>query len=170
MANVLIPGHHRAVGDGTTFHVRSGARQRVSSGRATIEIPVAADVLLIVDVPTNAVLLGDDALRIAFDSFGAITTTGDIGFVDSTTGADVGSGTSSQFFTAANVFSTAQADLGVETIGTPAGEVDIVGLPLWNLLGETSDPGGSYALAITWAAVTTGASGELVWRLEYAID
>ena len=69
-----------------------------------------------------------------------------------------------------DVFATAVADDAALTdVRFEAANIDTSSKKLWELAGDSSDPGGYFYVAVTFAA-TGGTAGTMAWNISYVVD
>jgi hypothetical protein len=69
-----------------------------------------------------------------------------------------------------DVFATTVADdAALADVRFEAADIDTASKKLWELAGDTSDPGGYYYVAITFNA-TGGTAGTLAWNINYIVN
>jgi hypothetical protein len=69
-----------------------------------------------------------------------------------------------------DVFATTVADdAALADVRFEAADINTASKKLWELAGDTSDPGGYYYVAITFNA-TGGTAGTLAWNINYIVN
>jgi hypothetical protein len=69
-----------------------------------------------------------------------------------------------------DVFATTVADeAALADVRFQAADLNTASKKLWELAGDTSDPGGYYYVAITFNA-TGGTAGTLAWNINYIVN
>jgi hypothetical protein len=69
-----------------------------------------------------------------------------------------------------DVFATSVADeAALADVRFEAADLNTASKKLWELAGDTSDPGGYYYVAITFNA-TGGTAGTLAWNINYIVN
>ena len=69
-----------------------------------------------------------------------------------------------------DVFATAVADdAALADVRFEAADLNTGSQKLWELAGDSSDPGGYYYIAVTFAA-TGGTAGTLAWNINYVVN
>jgi hypothetical protein len=66
-------------------------------------------------------------------------------------------------------FATTVADELLSDVRFEAADLNTASKKLWELAGDTSDPGGYYYVAITFNA-TGGTAGTLAWNINYIVN
>jgi expansin (peptidoglycan-binding protein) len=112
------------------------------------------DIVMLAPIPSNASIT---ALKIASDSLGG-TCTFNVGLY--TTGGTV---------VDEDVYATLVADEGAMTDVRSEADITTVGQQVWEDAGASSDPGGYYYVAVTFAA-TGGTAGDMSFVIEYVVN
>lgn len=112
------------------------------------------DIVMLAPIPSNASIT---ALKIASDSLGG-TCTFNVGLY--TTGGTV---------VDEDVYATLVADEGAMTDVRSEADITTVGQQVWQDAGASSDPGGYYYVAVTFAA-TGGTAGDMSFVIEYVVN
>ena len=113
------------------------------------------DIVMLAPIPSNAAV---PTLFIGSDTFGGSCT------------FNVGIYTSAGVVKDEDVFATSVADAAaMADVRYEAADLNTGSQMLWELAGDTSDPGGYYYIAITFNA-TGGTAGTLNWNISYVID
>ena len=115
----------------------------------------ANDIVMLAPIPSNA---ADPTLFIGSDTFGGSCT------------FNVGIYTTAGVVKDEDVFATSVADAAaMADVRYEAADLDTGSKKLWELAGDSEDPGGYYYIAITFNA-TGGTAGTLNWNISYVID
>jgi|TARA_E500000178_G_scaffold337907_1_gene377676 hypothetical protein len=113
------------------------------------------DIVMLAPIPSNAAV---PSLFIGSDTFGGSCT------------FNVGVYTSAGVVKDEDVFATSVADAAaMADVRYEAADLDTGSKKLWELAGDSEDPGGYYYIAITFNA-TGGTAGTLNWNISYVID
>ena len=113
------------------------------------------DIVMLAPIPSNAAV---PTLFIGSDTFGGSCT------------FNVGIYTSAGVVKDEDVFATSVADAAaMADVRYEAADLNTGSQKLWELAGDTSDPGGYYYIAITFDA-TGGTAGTLNWNISYVVD
>ena len=113
------------------------------------------DIVMLAPVPSNAAV---PTLFVGSDTFGGSCT------------FNVGVYTSAGVVKDEDVFATSVADAAaMADVRYEAADLDTGSKKLWELAGDSEDPGGYYYIAITFNA-TGGTAGTLNWNISYVID
>ena len=113
------------------------------------------DIVMLAPIPSNAAV---PTLFIGSDTFGGSCT------------FNVGIYTSAGVVKDEDVFATSVADAAaMADVRYEAADLNTGSQKLWELAGDTSDPGGYYYIAITFNA-TGGTAGTLNWNISYVVD
>ena len=113
------------------------------------------DIVMLAPIPSNAAV---PTLFIGSDTFGGSCT------------FNVGIYTSAGVVKDEDVFATSVADAAaMADVRYEAANLDTGSKKLWELAGDSEDPGGYYYIAITFNA-TGGTAGTLNWNISYVID
>jgi len=112
------------------------------------------DIVMLAPIPSNASIT---ALKIASDTLGG-SCTFNVGLY--TTGGTV---------VDEDVYATLVADEGAMTDVRSEADITTVGQQVWEDAGASSDPGGYYYVAVTFAA-TGGTAGDMSFVIEYVVN
>ena len=112
------------------------------------------DIVMLAPIPSNASI---SALKIASDTLGG-SCTFNVGLY--TTGGTV---------VDEDVYATLVADEGAMTDVRSEADITTVGQQVWEDAGASSDPGGYYYVAVTFAA-TGGTAGDMSFVIEYVVN
>ena len=113
------------------------------------------DIVMLAPIPSNAAV---PTLFIGSDTFGGSCT------------FNVGIYTTAGVVKDEDVFATSVADAAAMTdVRYEVADLNTGSQKLWELAGDTSDPGGYYYIAITFDA-TGGTAGTLNWNISYVVD
>ena len=113
------------------------------------------DIVMLAPIPSNAAV---PSLFIGSDTFGGSCT------------FNVGVYTSAGVVKDEDVFATSVADAAaMADVRYEAADLNTGSKKLWELAGDSEDPGGYYYIAITFNA-TGGTAGTLNWNISYVID
>ena len=113
------------------------------------------DIVMLAPVPSNAAV---PTLFVGSDTFGGSCT------------FNVGVYTSAGVVKDEDVFATSVADAAaMADVRYEAADLDTGSKKLWELAGDSEDPGGYYYIAITFNA-TGGTAGTLNWNISYVVD
>jgi len=113
------------------------------------------DIVMLAPIPSNAAV---PTLFVGSDTFGGSCT------------FNVGVYTSAGVVKDEDVFATSVADAAaMADVRYEAADLDTGSKKLWELAGDSEDPGGYYYIAITFNA-TGGTAGTLNWNISYVID
>ena len=113
------------------------------------------DIVMLAPIPSNAAI---PQLFVGSDTFGGSCT------------FNVGVYTSAGVVKDEDVFATSVADAAaMADVRYEAADLDTGSKKLWELAGDSEDPGGYYYIAITFNA-TGGTAGTLNWNISYVID
>jgi len=113
------------------------------------------DIVMLAPVPSNAAV---PTLFVGSDTFGGSCT------------FNVGIYTSAGVVKDEDVFATSVADAAaMADVRYEAADLNTGSQKLWELAGDSSDPGGYYYIAITFNA-TGGTAGTLNWNISYVVD
>tara|TARA_E500000331_G_scaffold117714_1_gene114884 strand:- start:98 stop:577 length:480 start_codon:yes stop_codon:yes gene_type:complete len=113
------------------------------------------DIVMLAPIPSNAAV---PSLFIGSDTFGGSCT------------FNVGVYTSAGVVKDEDVFATSVADAAaMADVRYEAADLDTGSKKLWELAGDSEDPGGYYYIAITFNA-TGGTAGTLNWNISYVVD
>ena len=157
---------------GLTEVGKNGARVRIAQDVVTLvaaDIDADGDTVVLAPLPSNARII-----RIYFGADDLDTGTDmawNIGLYDWTKEDGLGTVIDEDFFASA-VATQAVTQLTDVTIEATAAAAH-VDLPkrLWEVDGETSDPGGFYAVVATQTAAATGAAaGDMAFQILYCVE
>tara|TARA_X000001388_G_C2128549_1_gene84095 strand:+ start:22 stop:501 length:480 start_codon:yes stop_codon:yes gene_type:complete len=113
------------------------------------------DIVMLAPIPSNAAV---PTLFIGSDTFGGSCT------------FNVGIYTTAGVVKDEDVFATSVADAAAMTdVRYEVADLNTGSQKLWELAGDSSDPGGYYYIAITFDA-TGGTAGTLNWNISYVVD
>ena len=113
------------------------------------------DIVMLAPIPSNAAV---PSLFIGSDTFGGSCT------------FNVGVYTSAGVVKDEDVFATSVADAAaMADVRYEAADLNTGSKKLWELAGDSEDPGGYYYIAITFNA-TGGTAGTLNWNISYVVD
>ena len=113
------------------------------------------DIVMLAPIPSNASVT---SLFIGSDTLGGSCT------------FNVGIYTSAGVVKDEDVFATAVADAGAMTdVRFEAANIDTAGQKMYELAGDSSDPGGYYYIAATMAAAG-GTAGTMSWNITYVVN
>ena len=113
------------------------------------------DIVMLAPIPSNAAV---PTLFIGSDTFGGSCT------------FNVGIYTSAGVVKDEDVFAPSVADAAaMADVRYEAADLNTGSQKLWELAGDSSDPGGYYYIAITFNA-TGGTAGTLNWNISYVVD
>jgi hypothetical protein len=113
------------------------------------------DIVMLAPVPSNAAV---PTLFIGSDTFGGSCT------------FNVGVYTSAGVVKDEDVFATSVADAAaMADVRYEVADLNTGSKKLWELAGDSEDPGGYYYIAITFNA-TGGTAGTLNWNISYVVD
>ena len=113
------------------------------------------DIVMLAPVPSNAAV---PTLFVGSDTFGGSCT------------FNVGVYTSAGVVKDEDAFATSVADAAaMADVRYEAADLDTGSKKLWELAGDSEDPGGYYYIAITFNA-TGGTAGTLNWNISYVVD
>ena len=113
------------------------------------------DIVMLAPIPSNASV---SSLFIGSDNLGASCT------------FNVGIYTTDGTVKDEDVFATAVADAGAMTdVRFEAANIDTAGQKMYELAGDSSDPGGYYYIAATMAAAG-GTAGTMSWNITYVVN
>ena len=113
------------------------------------------DIVMLAPVPSNAAV---PTLFVGSDTFGGSCT------------FNVGIYTSAGVVKDEDVFATSVADDAAMTdVSYEVADLNTGSQKLWELAGDSSDPGGYYYIAVTFNA-TGGTAGTLNWNISYVVD
>ena len=113
------------------------------------------DIVMLAPIPSNAAV---PQLFVGSDTFGG-SCTFNVGIYKTD-----GTVKDEDVFAAAVSDEAALADVRFE-----AADINTASQKLWELAGDTSDPGGYYYVAITFNA-TGGTAGTLAWNINYIVN
>ena len=113
------------------------------------------DIVMLAPIPSNAAV---PTLFVGSDTFGGSCT------------FNVGVYTSAGVVKDEDVFATSVADAAaMADVRYEAADLNTGSKKLWELAGDSEDPGGYYYVAITFNA-TGGTAGTLNWNISYVVD
>jgi len=113
------------------------------------------DIVMLAPIPTGASIT---SLKIGTDTFGNSCT------------FNVGLYTSAGVVKDEDCFATSVADAGAMTdVRFEAADLNTGSKKLWELAGDSTDPGGYFYVAITFNA-TGGTAGTLAWNINYVVN
>ena len=113
------------------------------------------DIVMLAPLPSNAVV---PSLFIGSDSFGGSCT------------FNVGIYTTDGTVKDEDVFATDVADAGaMADVRFEAADINTAGQKMFELAGDTTDPGGYYYIAVTMSAAG-GTAGTLSWNISYVVN
>ena len=113
------------------------------------------DIVMLAPIPSNAAV---PSLFIGSDTFGGSCT------------FNVGIYTTDGTVKDEDVFATAVADAGaMADVRFEAADIDTAGKKMYELAGDSSDPGGYYYIAATMAAAG-GTIGTMSWNISYVVN
>jgi len=113
------------------------------------------DVVMLAPIPSNAVV---SQLFIGSDTLGGSCT------------FNVGIYTSAGVVKDEDVFATAVADAGaMADVRFEAADINTAGKKMWELAGDSSDPGGVFYVAATMAAAG-GTAGDMSFNIHYVVN
>ena len=113
------------------------------------------DIVMLAPIPSNAAV---PSLFIGSDTFGGSCT------------FNVGIYTSAGVVKDEDVFATAVADAAaMADVRFEAADIDTAGKKIWELAGDSSDPGGYYYIAATMAAAG-GTEGDMSFNIQYVCN
>ena len=131
--------------------------QRVAQG--TIELAAGDsndnDIVMLAPIPSNAVI---SAIQIGTDTFGGSCT------------FNVGIYTSAGVVKDEDCFASAVADAAaMADVRFEAADINTAGKAIWEIAGDSSDPGGHYYIAATMAAAG-GTEGDMSFCIHYVCN
>ena len=113
------------------------------------------DIVMLAPIPSNAAV---PSLFIGSDTFGGSCT------------FNVGIYTTDGTVKDEDVFATAVADAGaMADVRFEAADIDTASKKMYELAGDTTDPGGYYYIAATMAAAG-GTAGTMSWNISYVVN
>ena len=113
------------------------------------------DIVMLAPIPSNAVV---PSLFIGSDSFGGSCT------------FNVGIYTTDGTVKDEDVFATDVADgAAMADVRFEAADINTAGQKMFELAGDTTDPGGYYYIAVTMSAAG-GTAGTLSWNISYVVN
>ena len=113
------------------------------------------DVVMLAPIPSNASI---KSLQIGSDNLGGTCT------------FNVGIYTTDGVVKDEDVFATAVADAAaIAEVRYEAADLNTTGQQMYELAGDSSDPGGFYYVAVTFAA-TGGTAGDMAFIIEYVVN
>jgi len=113
------------------------------------------DIVMLAPIPSNAAV---PQLFVGADDLGGSCT------------YNVGIYTSAGVVKDEDVFATTVADdAALADVRFEAANIDTSRKKMWELAGDTTDPGGYFYIAVTFAA-TGGTAGTLAWNISYVVD
>ena len=113
------------------------------------------DIVMLAPIPSNAAV---PQLFVGSDTFGGSCT------------FNVGIYKTDGTVKDEDVFATAVADdAALADVRFEAANIDTSSKKLWELAGDTTDPGGYFYIAVTFAA-TGGTAGTLAWNINYVVN
>ena len=113
------------------------------------------DVVMLAPIPSNAVV---SSIFIGSDTLGGSCT------------FNVGIYTSAGVVKDEDVFATAVADAGaMADVRFEAADINTAGKKMWELAGDSSDPGGVFYVAATMAAAG-GTAGDMSFNIHYVVN
>ena len=113
------------------------------------------DIVMLAPIPTNATI---PQLFVGSDTFGGSCT------------FNVGLYTSAGVVKDEDCFATSVADeAALADVRHEVANLTTTGQKVWEIAGDSSDPGGYYYVAITFNA-TGGTAGTLSWNISYAVN
>ena len=113
------------------------------------------DIVMLAPIPTNASI---PQLFVGSDTFGGSCT------------FNVGLYTSAGVVKDEDCFATSVADAAaLADVRHEVANLTTTGQKVWEIAGDSSDPGGYYYVAITFNA-TGGTAGTLSWNISYAVN
>ena len=113
------------------------------------------DIVMLAPIPSNAAV---PSLFIGSDTFGGSCT------------FNVGIYTTAGAVKDEDVFATDVADAAAMTdVRFEAANIDTAGKKMYELAGDSSDPGGYYYIAVTFSAAG-GTIGTLSWNISYVVN
>tara|TARA_R100001460_G_scaffold86624_1_gene128086 strand:+ start:281 stop:760 length:480 start_codon:yes stop_codon:yes gene_type:complete len=113
------------------------------------------DIVMLAPIPSNASV---PSLFIGSDTFGGSCT------------FNVGIYTTDGTVKDEDVFATAVADAGaMADVRFEAADIDTASKKMYELAGDTTDPGGYYYIAATMAAAG-GTAGTMSWNISYVVN
>ena len=130
---------------------------RVAQG--TIELAAGDsdndDIVMLAPIPSNATV---PQLFVGSDTLGGSCT------------FNVGIHTSSGTVKDEDVFASAVSDeAAMADVRFEAANIDTAGKKMWELAGDSSDPGGYFYIAVTMSAAG-GTAGTLSWNISYVVN
>ena len=134
-----------------------GGVVRVAQGNVALAAGDSTDndIVMLAPVPTHATLM---SVRVGSDALGG-SCTYNVGFyTDEGTVVDE------------DALATSVADgAGLAELRYEAADLNTTGQQVWELAGQSSDPGGTYYLAATFSA-TGGTAGDMAFIVEYVVN
>ena len=113
------------------------------------------DIVMLAPIPSNAAV---PSLFIGSDTFGGSCT------------FNVGIYTTDGTVKDEDVFATDVADAGaMADVRFEAADINTAGQKMFELAGDTTDPGGYYYIAVTMSAAG-GTAGTLSWNISYVVN
>ena len=113
------------------------------------------DIVMLAPIPSNAAV---PQLFVGADDLGGSCT------------YNVGIYTSAGVVKDEDVFATTVADdAALADVRFEAANIDTSRKKMWELAGDTTDPGGYFYIAVTFAA-TGGTAGTMAWNISYVVD
>ena len=113
------------------------------------------DIVMLAPIPSNAAV---PQLFVGADDLGGSCT------------YNVGIYTSAGVVKDEDVFATTVADdAALADVRFEAANIDTSRKKMWELAGDTTDPGGYFYIAVTFAA-TGGTAGTLAWNINYVVN
>lgn len=158
--------------DGTTTTKLSvakfGGRVRIAADNFELvaaNFDADGDTIHLCNLPVNAVI---HSIKVSTDD---LDTGATVAFNYGIYSTDLGTIKDEDFFATAVTAQAASTLTEIYDEAAAAGNVAGVGDPLWQNAGDTSDPGGQYAIVATATAANAGAqAGTFAFQILYSID
>lgn len=134
-----------------------GGVKRIAQGNVALAAGDSTDddIVMLAPIPTHATVT---SVRVGSDNLGG-TCTFNVGFYD-----DEGTVVDE------DALATDVADAaGLTELRYEVADINTTGQQVWELAGQSSDPGGIYYLAATFSA-TGGTSGDMAFIIEYVVN
>ena len=134
-----------------------GGVKRIAQGNVALAAGDSTDddIVMLAPIPTHATVT---SVRVGSDNLGG-TCTFNVGFY-----------TDEGVVVDEDALATDVADAaGLAELRYEAADINTTGQQVWELAGQSSDPGGIYYLAATFSA-TGGSAGDMAFIIEYVVN
>tara|TARA_R110000765_G_scaffold88825_3_gene169880 strand:- start:6220 stop:6744 length:525 start_codon:yes stop_codon:yes gene_type:complete len=151
---------------------KSGGRVRIQCDNfewVGSTLTTAADFARLCRIPSNARIISFMSWNDTLDGGTALVI--DMGVMLTDSDTVISAGATHCIVDGSTAFQTASVAQGIEHVGLVAGDLTNMGLPIWEVAGYSTDPGGLLDVTMT-AQVPAGtdATGTVAFRIMYTVD